>query len=237
MAVDQTMSETDELPESSYGLVAFFDILGYRQIITNNEIREAALIVKRILQKVTDLQEAADGFEKRYQFLPAPKYLVFSDSILVYTSYSSNQATRKSQAGAFAACCMALCRDLLEEGLPARGAIARGEFFIEKNSFVGKPIVEAYELANALELSGCVIAPTAEAEFVGQDDPLKLLFQYPVPLKENQKQDLYTLNLCFSLLVNDSEDPRQFAIKQFGRHNKNIGPDVIGKLNNTVVFL
>lgn len=230
------MSEAEEPLKSSYGLVAFFDILGYRQIIANNEIKEAASIIKRVLKKVTDFQNAADVVEKELKFSPATKYLAFSDSILVYTNYSENEASQKNQAGLFIAGCAGLCGDLFEEGLPARGAIAKGEFFIEQTSFAGKAIVEAYEFANAMEFSGCVIVPTAETEFAGISDPLNLLFSYPVPLKGNQKQNLLTLNLCFGLLVKDSDDSRQFTIKQFSRHNKNIGPEVIGKVNNTVHF-
>lgn len=230
------MNEEEPL-KSSFGLVAFFDILGYKQIIANNEIQEAASIVRRVLKQVTDSQKAADVVEKDFKFSPATNYLAFSDSILVYTNYSEDETHWKIQAGLFAAGCAGLCVGLFEEGLPVRGAIAKGEFFIEQTCFAGKAIVEAYEFANTLELSGCVIVPTAESEFAGSSDPLHTLFPYLVPLKGNQKQNLLTLNLCFGLLVKDSDDSRQFTITQFSRHNKNIGPEVVGKLNNTVHFL
>jgi len=93
------MNEAEEPLKSSYGLVAFFDVLGYRQIIANNEIKEAASIIKRVLKKVTDFQKAADVVEKELKCSPATKYLAFSDSILVYTNYSENEASRKNQAG------------------------------------------------------------------------------------------------------------------------------------------
>src|SRR5579859_6290603 len=159
----ETMSEAEEQLKSSYGLVAFFDILGYRQIIANNEIKEAASIIKRALRKVTESQKAADIVEKGFKYSPPTNYLAFSDSILVYTNYSKEIISQKSQAGLFAAGCAGLCVSLFEEGLPARGAIARGEFFVEQTSFAGKAIVEAYEFANAIEMAGCVIVPTAES--------------------------------------------------------------------------
>jgi hypothetical protein len=226
----------EESIKSSYGLVAFFDIMGYRQIIANNEIKEAALIIKKALKKITEFQKAADYVEKELKFSPTTNYLAFSDSILIYTSYSEDVSHRKMQAGLFAAGCAGLCGELFEAGLPARGAIAKGEFFIEQTSFAGKAIVEAYEFANSLEFTGCVIVPTAEIEFAGISDPLNLLFPYPVPLKGNQKQNLLTLNLC-SLLVINSDNSRQFTIEQFSRHNKNICPETVGKINNTVSFL
>jgi hypothetical protein len=231
------MSEAEEQLKSSYGFVAFFDILGYKQIIANNEIREAASIIKSALKKVAEFQKAADVVEKKFKYSPPTSYLAFSDSILVYTNYSEDIISPKAQAGLFAAGCAGLCGELLEAGLPARGAIAKGEFFIEQTSFAGKAIVEAYEFANAMEMAGCVIVPTAEAEFNGTSDPLNLLFPYSVPLKGNQKQKLLTLNLCFGLLVKDEEVPREFVIKQFSRHNKNINSEVVGKLNNTIDFL
>jgi hypothetical protein len=231
------MSEQEESLKCSYGLVAFLDILGYRQIIANNGIKEAALIVRRVLKKVTDFETTASEVNRQLAFSPETRYLAFSDSILVYTNYSQDEKNRRTQAALFAAGCAGLCIELFTEGLPVRGAIASGEFFVEAACFAGKAIVEAYEFANALELSCCVIVPTAEAEFVGVSDPLKLLFPHSVPMKGNQKQKLYTLNLCFSLLVKGSEDPRQFTIEQFSRHSKNINPDVIAKLNNTIHFL
>ena len=231
------MDEAEEPLKSSYGLVAFFDILGYRQIIANNEIKEAASIVKGALKKVTEFQKNADRIEKAFKYSSPINYLAFSDSILVYTSYSKQIISPKLQAGIFAAGCAGLCGQFFEEGLPVRGAIAKGEFFIEQTSFVGQAIVKAYEFAKAMEMAGCVIVPTAEAEFDGTSDPLNLLFRYSAPLKGNQRQNLLTLNLCFSLLVKDEDVPREFAIKQFSRHNKNINPEVVGKLNNTIDFL
>src|ERR1019366_9421934 len=93
----------EEPLKSSFGLVAFFDILGYKQIIANNEIEAAASIVKRVLKKVTDFQTAADDVEKQLNFPPTTKYLAFSDSILVYVNYSNNEESRKTQADVFIA--------------------------------------------------------------------------------------------------------------------------------------
>ena len=230
------MEENDSI-KASDGLVAFFDILGYKQILVNNHVREAASIVKSLLETVTSLQQAAERARDSLKFPKLTHYLAFSDSILVYTNYSKIEQDRELPRGMFLAGCTALCADLFAAGLPARGAIAKGEFYVEGATFAGKAIVEAYEFANTMEMAGCIVIPTAESEFENISDVLNLRMRYEVPLKGHQRQELLTLNLCFTLLAGSSEDARAFTIKQFGQHNKNIGPEVIGKVNNTANFL
>jgi hypothetical protein len=78
--------------------------------------------------------------------------------------------------------CCQLAANLLASGLPARCAISKGKFsIIEEKSFTGKCFVEAFELAEKLQLSACAIAPEVEFEFLDDEDNFKNDFKNLVP--------------------------------------------------------
>lgn len=220
--------------ETQRGLIGFFDVLGYRNIIENNQIKEAATAMKRILETLRQRQEMNVMIEKIIE----QKYcahVVFSDSILVYLSItdSRNQNTSVSM---FTSYCANLITELLMDGFPVRGAISFGDYYIENRigsiSLAGKPIVEAYELSTCIDLAGCVVAPSAEAIFSDQ----RYFLEYCVPLKGRPKQRMMMMNQC----VDSSEElvvSRQTMMEKFGAHNKRISIDVLSKINNTLEFL
>jgi hypothetical protein len=81
---------------------------------------------------------------------------------------------------------------MFEQGLPVKGAIDCGQFFVKDHCFAGKTIVNAYHLANNLELSGCVLTPYASDQVkealqnVNDTDLIlffdEILFEYLTPL-------------------------------------------------------
>jgi hypothetical protein len=147
-----------------------------------------------------------------------------------------------------------LLNRLLLVGLPVRGAWAYGDFYLDPQPgsicLAGRPIVEAYEWANCLELSGCVLAPSAESylsdiKFLqASDEPSVDFVKCPVPLNRGrQKQDLFLLNqgAFFRYYHGKNQDgleiSRHLIMERFASHNKTIGVDQIVKLNNTLQYL
>ncbi len=140
---------------------------------------------------------------------------------------------------------------MFEEGLPVRGAIAFGDYVFVQNVFAGKPIVDAYTLAESLDLAACAIHPTAENEFKtllafpsGEGSILAeglVLVRYPLPVKQSP-QEFLCLNHAWPTLkgytpLKDRKDPRGYVEEQFAANNKTIPPNALSKVENTEKFL
>ncbi|MEJ0091135.1 MAG: hypothetical protein WDM80_15500 [Limisphaerales bacterium] len=84
------MTESDHF-EAKRGFVGYFDLLGYKNILTNNDINKAIDVVK-LIQKIIEQEQ-----ERVYRMGKISKqkfcdYLVYSDSILVYNEFPENQS-------------------------------------------------------------------------------------------------------------------------------------------------
>src|ERR1035437_4051562 len=81
------MNEPATSPEgidTQKGLVGLFDVLGYSKINENNHIKEAALVVRKVLEASNTSQEA-NNFVGTLVDQTFCEHVVFSDSILVYS--------------------------------------------------------------------------------------------------------------------------------------------------------
>ena len=206
---------------SEDGLVAFFDILGFKKMLSANEVEKSLEIINAYL-----LKELADN-EKTYR--SKLKTFVISDSILI----ALPNLTREG-AMYFTMFCQQFIWGLLMNGLPIRGAIASGKFSVQANGnhiiFVGQPIVDANELVNSLEIAACVLTPSAE--FLVSEQMNKGKFQiHDAPIKNSPARKLYLLKYGTSC-------SREQMIYYFEKHNKYLDSDSSKiKLNNTIEFL
>jgi hypothetical protein len=215
---------------SQTGFIGFFDLLGYKEFIRNNQLKEVAQKVRDILRVCRTSKILNEGIEHLFgnHFC---EHVIFSDTILIYSNTTSDPS-----ATLFTSFCTSLVNGLFRAGYPVRGALASGEFYVEVKQasicLAGAPIVEAYELADCLDFAGCVVAPSAE-RFLALKS---LYFQYEVPIKGCGKQRMFILNA-----ISDEEESRgisrQIVLDMFGAHNKRIGVDVLPKINNTIAFL
>jgi hypothetical protein len=60
--------------------------------------------------------------------------------------------------------CRQLMSWMVENSLPLKGAIGYREYFRKRNCLAGKPIVEAFRLADSLDIAGCAFVPNAWSE-------------------------------------------------------------------------
>jgi hypothetical protein len=258
-------SERMKQPESVYeengarrGLVGFFDLLGYKSIAENNTIAELISVVRTIQKTIKESLEKLNATEEFLdQVLPPLEnyspinHVVFSDSILAYTGLSESDRERHAQAAVFNEFCSSLMSRLFWAGLPVRGAWAFGDYFVENEKathgiyLAGAPIIEAYELSNCVDMSACVIAPSAEkvlAEMLILASPSELPIGYTrhrVPLKGGQKQEMFLLDhYRADLHYHPNHNiTRQILMEKFGDHKKRITIEVLPKINNTLEFL
>lgn len=240
------------------GLVGFLDLLGYKSVAESNSIGELVAIIRRIQETIRQSLEKRNATE---QFLPsvvprletvsAINHVVFSDSVVVYTELPEPDRERHLQVAMFNEFCCGLVSGLFWAGLPVRGAWAFGDFFVEYDKtthgvyLAGAPIIEAFEMSNCIDLSACVIAPSAEKVLAdmkileSSSEPTIGYTRHRVPLKGNQKQEMFLLDHHRNDLHYhpDHKITRQILMQKFGDHNKRITPEVLAKINNTFTFL
>ncbi|MGI6251190.1 MAG: hypothetical protein ACOYKD_07530 [Anaerolineaceae bacterium] len=249
------------------GFLGFFDILGYSQIILNNNIRKTAKFVSDTLinlpQDITrDLspnqkpnsQEPAEK-ECWRSMLEKVKWIIFSDSILISMPFDAglNHQEQLKHYEVFVTVCTSLLNRSFLAGFPLRGSISVGEFFIEDRCFAGKPIISAYRVAQELEFSGGVLDEEANAfisqlrkELVRSGDSRQLsmldetTILYYVPLKEGRIERRRTINwVSFRTpgIQPIAENIRDVTMQAFLMHNKIAIPEVHGKIINTEMFI
>jgi len=164
------------------GFVGYFDILGYTQIMLNNNIHKTAQFVSDTLMnipremiaslrlpymEVRPLEVAPESSEREdwSQILDKVSWIIFSDSILVSLPFDPTLPEHDlvQYYLAFSIVCASLMNRCFTAGFPLRGAIAVGEFFIEDRCFAGRPIINAYYATQQLEFAGCVLDEEANS--------------------------------------------------------------------------
>lgn len=164
------------------GFVGYFDILGYTQIMLNNNIHKTAQFVSDTLMnipremiaslrlpymEVRPLEVAPESSEREdwSQILDKVSWIIFSDSILVSLPFDPilPEHDLVQYYLAFSIVCASLMNRCFTAGFPLRGAIAAGEFFIEDRCFAGRPIINAYYATQQLEFAGCVLDEEANS--------------------------------------------------------------------------
>ncbi len=162
------------------GFVGFFDILGYTQIMLNNNIHKTAKFVSDTLMNIP--QDMIDSLRSSYllvqpqdgqttpsetdslsHILDKVSWIIFSDSILISLPFDPALPERDLVQNylAFSIVCASLMNRCFSAGFPLRGAISVGEFFIEDRCFAGKPIINAFYAMQQLEFAGCVLDEAA----------------------------------------------------------------------------
>jgi len=164
------------------GFVGYFDILGYTQIMLNNNIHKTAQFVSDTLmniprdmidslrspyQAVRPLEVAPESSERGdwSQILDRVSWIIFSDSILISLPFDPSLPEHDLVQNylAFSIVCASLMNRCFSAGFPLRGAISVGEFFIEDRCFAGRPIINAYYATQQLEFAGCVLDESANS--------------------------------------------------------------------------
>jgi len=128
------------------GYVALLDVLGFSALVGSDV---TGVKIRRYLECL----KRATGAQK-------VDYVAFSDSIVL-----SMNGDGPESLIAVAGACSRLLADLLNEGIPVRGAIAFGEFirdtFGESAFVAGRAVIEAYKFEQHQDWIGVMLAPSA----------------------------------------------------------------------------
>jgi hypothetical protein len=252
------------------GFIGFFDILGYSQIMLNNNIHQTSQFVsdtlmnipKDLIGRLRNIEVSEEGqrvrpynAEEWQRLLDKIQWIIFSDSILISMPMSPGLDTL-SQTNlylVFSTVCASLLNQTFTAGFPIRGGISIGEFFIEDRCFAGRPIINAYRVAQDLEMSGCVLDESADTfvsdlrrqlvqnqhtEALSKLDQTTILYIAPTKVGEDERfRAINWVTLDSPGFQAIDENVRDATLKAFLMHNKIAVPSVQGKIVNTEMFI
>lgn len=230
------------------GLIGFFDILGYKSFL--HARNTPADVTTKVLATLLSLQrELPDEFIKHFgeddERLYAPhvkslEWLVFSDTVVLTadTESLSKSADKGIRLAIFLYQCAILYRHLFDFGMPVRGSIETGTFYVAQTCFAGSPFVQAYERVSQLECAVCVVAPDAIAYYDGETNEgiAKVLATYHVPLKGGSYAPYSVLQPHYRPKNVDAwrtADLRQVVMQSFWAHGKQMTDSAVIKADNT----
>jgi len=239
------------------GIIGFFDVLGYRSFV-HNSTPECS---EKIVDFMANLKENAKDFMMKFfspdkidkskeEFVDLVNILVFSDTILLYVEFDDDNDKQISiKYNLMHMFVLYLWKSLFEFGLPLRGVIHKGGFMVKNQCFAGKAIVEAYDLAQDLDLAVAAYSTEALNDFIKSVKQsnntytwnllVSHIFPYLAPRKREQQEKIFVLNPYAIIIpeVSDEDelnrDVRQYIINSFLMHNKVISVSAQSKVNNT----
>jgi hypothetical protein len=261
--------------ESKKGAVALFDILGYQDLLINNRIGRAVSIIKNNFLALTDdlpqkLRYALDFDAETLnnKHIENLKWLIFSDSILLtleipasdlpFSEVLPNRSRARKVLSTFFTgvqwivflnACAVLARQMFKNGLPLRGSIHYGQYYVDEKCFAGEPIVSAYRDAMRQDWSGCIVSKEVAAiykeilEFTSADKPSArwVLVDYEVPLKKSQAEKRSVINWVWlrgnPMVRKVTGDLPSFVHRSFSAYQKRVDSTVHTKIQHTEMFV
>jgi hypothetical protein len=260
------MSTSDE---KQTGLVGWFDILGYREFLdSNNDLDYCISVIEEVIagaeKDIMDeleeniLARVPAEMQEEKDFLCGvrgrTKWVVFADTVVLALPVQAEVIWQaRLRIAAFLHLTNSLFIHFLGSGLPVRGAISFGTFYMREHPplFAGKPLVKAQRWTDDQKWCGCVLTPSAENIFnqvVTESDPesRKLLASYVVryftkPILPDSLTTEETM-LCLKWpkkiggFERESELPALIE-RQFARHGKDVQLEAVQtKIRNTIEF-
>jgi hypothetical protein len=148
------------------GFFGIFDVLGYSKMIESNDLDSLIEIYKRTLGVLDDKVLCLGDFDKSLlATLKGPKSFAFSDTIVLYQDLSNmpNGPIENGTSIFFLGKVCHLLRQAFELGIPLRGAVSYGEYYIQedKGCFIGYPIIEAHNEESKQNWSGATLCKSA----------------------------------------------------------------------------
>ena len=146
--------------------VAFFDIMGFKDSFNRGSHEEVAQQMKSFADAVNSAHERTKKSETA-ALLGGILHLqdrvvhhaIISDCVILYTENVS-----KLSLHSIINAISWLLTDCIEKNIPIKGALAKGKFTASKEEslYFGRPLIDAYELAEQLHYYGAVFHHSAE---------------------------------------------------------------------------
>jgi len=175
--------------------VGLFDILGFRKLVTNNELSRVAETYRRAKNYFDEGIEAINRLQKHQDKKDRVKYRGFSDTFLIYTTGTNDNCFLSMLAA-----CDFLFMASVECSLPIRGAVTLGPLMSSAGIELGKSIVEAYEKEQKQDWIGCWIADECRRDVnIDRYMANKSIIPYEIPLKNGKVDTKLAFNWIMSV--------------------------------------
>ena len=185
--------KTPEIPETAERFVVYFDVMGFKDFVYRNDHSTVSELMNKLCSHIGDAKKwfcsgengnvPDSDFEK---ILP----VMFSDTVLFITNGNTIKDARSAMLTA-----AAFLHDMFKKGIPVKGALSYGTFSIDinKSMFFGRPLIDAYLLAEETYFYGSVIHHTAEVKFDEFDDDFlkKIVSRSQIPMKKGMVMHSY----------------------------------------------
>ncbi len=129
MKEQRRYARPDKVIESEEHLLAFIDILGFKQFLLHNELDR----LFRLFEEIADTIYAHRRQGFLFGLAPIePRMTNFSDSIIMFAPASSmeEESVQQLRYGLFFDVCRGIIATSLRLGIPIRGAVSQGQFFV-----------------------------------------------------------------------------------------------------------
>jgi hypothetical protein len=178
--------------------IAYFDILGFRNIVENFDANGVLYSYREVLKEIRQYDKV--------------KHKFFSDSFVFYTENDSQD----SFGHMYSASTM-FFREMFAKNIPLRGCLTVGQFYVdeEEGIFFGRALIEAYDWAEGQNWIGLVLSEKAKDKLssfktnndISFLDSLRLydFLEYEVPYKKRIKRNLLVYNLNIDSDINAPE--------------------------------
>lgn len=230
-----------------HGMVAFFDILGYKSLIEQNDVEYLYTSILEQLPRIKELtkiriQELLDRVPPRERVMDPIsvynriEYILFADTlILTLEDQEKTGIADAFQWLTFIVACISIEDRYFRYGLPLRGGIGYGKYIVKDKLYTGKCILDSYLLSERLDIALCAFTGDAEQRIDSLEGSYSNFFKgfihkYEVPLKKSKRSIMTVLSTykCDDYIGTDVH-------KSFGGHNKEISDNGERKAQNTIV--
>ena len=174
-----------DMPITNNRFLAYFDIMGFKDLIYRNDHAKVEGIIDKMTECVEAINSVADEHINNGNPEMAVKPAMFSDSVIFVSQ--SDDIVDACYTIFVASCFM---WSMFDNEIPIKGALAYGRFTadFEKSKFFGRPLVDAYLLAEEVHFYGAVLHHTIENFLHGKTHKSLDLIQphlkkKPVPMK------------------------------------------------------
>ncbi len=226
-------------------LVAICDILGFSKLILRNDVETVLNVGLNFFKKSLKHSVHKDSFPDEtvsYKDLRNHRKLGvawFSDTVLLYTRKDEDDVCRQllQIVG------WLIFENMLTLNSRMRVGISYGEAFMDEKEeiYIGKPIVEAYNLEKSQEWSGGALTKKVEERFgnyLASLNPMESwVVPYNVPLKLSLRKNLLAINWTNGIHGNSLRDFNWSEKRNKLKEQDYIEqPDVVEKWKNTKEF-
>jgi hypothetical protein len=235
-------------PRQVRGLVAIFDVLGFKSFCQHNTDQRVAEEVLTTIDLVPELMVEylyhtlvkPTNWDKDRSFFSEVIWLVFSDTILI--TLPQAEQVRPDLVMLYFVSCAVFNRLMFDRGLPIRGSVHLGDFLLGNRCVAGRVIVEAFDQVHELEAACTVISNDAWAHLHdrfhndGKWAPflLGMLPRHSIRCKTGMRT-LATLN-WFNVSIGKTPDPadlKKYVMDSFLAHGKQLNASAVEKARDT----